>query len=101
MHHQQTDQKKFVFHLDLLGVLLTATAASHARLGHVALEDTVLDVLRVVFLTLLGVCAAEVYALHVLVGLGAQEEHEGGDEDDGPFPEDCVSICSKVAKSEM
>ena len=87
MHHQQTDQKKFVLHLDLLGVFLAATAASHARLGHVALEDTVLDVLRVVFLTLLGVCAAEVYALHVLVGLGAQEEHEGGDEDDGPLPE--------------
>lgn len=63
--------KKFVLRLDLLGVLLAATAASHARLGHVALEDTVLDVLRVVFLALLCVNAAEEDTLAVLVGLGA------------------------------
>lgn len=79
-------------HLDLLGVLLAATAASHARLGHVALEDTVLDVLRVVFLALLGVDTAEEDALHVLVGFGAQEEHKCGDENDGPLPGEFVSI---------
>ena len=87
MHHQQTDQKKFVLHLDLLGVFLAATAASHARLGHVALEDTLLDVLRVVFLALLCIQAAEVDTLHVLVGLGAHEEHNCGDENNAPLPE--------------
>ena len=96
MHHQQTDQKKFVLHLDLLGVLLAATAASHARLGHVALEDALLDVLRVVFLALLCIQAAEVDTLHVLVGLGTQEEHECGDEDDGPLPGKFVSGCLKL-----
>ena len=90
--------KKFVLHLDLLGVLLAATAAGHARLGNVALEHTVLDVLRVVFLALLGVCAAEVDTLHVLVGLGAQEEHKRSDEDDGPLPVKFVSGCLEVVR---
>ena len=91
MRHQQTDQKKFVLHLDLLGVLLAATAASHARLGHVALEDALLNILCVVLLALLGVAAAEEDALHVLVRLGAEEEHNGGDEDNAPLPNNDVS----------
>ena len=100
MHHQQIDQRNSSFHLDLLGVLLAATAASHARLGHVALEDALLDVLRVVFLALLCVLAAEVDTLHVLVGLGAQEEYECGDEDDAPLPGKIVSSCWEIGKVE-
>ena len=91
--------KKFVLHLDLLGVLLAATTASHARLGHVTLEDTILDVLRVVFLALLCIYAAEEDTLHVLVGLGAQEEHECGNEYNAPFPRDRVSKCMEDCES--
>lgn len=91
-------QRNSSLHLDLLGVLLAATTATHARLGHVALEDAVLNVLRVVFLSLLGVYAAEEDALHVLVDLGAQEEHECNDEDDGPLPGESVSVCLEVLK---
>ena len=76
-------------HLHLLRALLRL--AGHAGLGHVALEDALLDILCVVLLALLGVAAAEEDALHVLVRLGAEEEHNGGDEDNAPLPNNDVS----------
>ena len=85
-------------HLNLLRALLRR--AGHAGLGHVALEDALLDVLRVVFLALLCVLAAEVDTLHVLVGLGAQEEYECGDEDDAPLSGKIVSSCWEIGKVE-
>jgi hypothetical protein len=88
---EKTKQGKSSHHLHLLGALLGL--AGHAGLGHVALEDALLDVLRVVLLALLGVLATEEGALHVLVGFRAEEEHDGGDEDNAPFPGDDVSGC--------
>ena len=85
----KTKQGKSSNHLHLLRALLGL--AGHAGLGHVALEDALLDVLCVVLLALLGVAAAEEDALHVLVRLGAEEEHNGGDEDNAPLPNNDVS----------
>jgi hypothetical protein len=77
--------RKNVNRLHLLRALLRL--AGHAGLGHVALEDALLDVLCVVLLALLGVAAAEEDALQVLVRFGAEEEDDCGDEDDAPFPD--------------
>jgi hypothetical protein len=86
----KTKQGKSSGHLALLRL------AGHAGLGHVALEDALLDVLCVVLLALLGVTATEEDALHVLVRLGAEEEHDGGDEDNAPLPGNDVSSCTLI-----
>jgi hypothetical protein len=90
----KTKQGKSSGHLHLLRALLRL--AGHAGLGHVPLEDALLDVLCVVLLALLGVAAAEEDALHVLVRLGAEEEHDGGDEDNAPLPDNGVSRCTMI-----
>lgn len=74
--------------LHLLAGLLpvAAAAAGNAGLGHVALEDALLDVGGVVLLALLGVEAAEDDTLDPLVEFGAEEEKESGDEDNSPLP---------------
>jgi hypothetical protein len=90
----KTKQGKSSGHLHLLRALLRL--AGHAGLGHVALEDALLDVLRVVLLALLGVAATEEDALHVLVRLRAEEEHDGGDEDNAPLPGNDFSSCTLI-----
>jgi len=59
------ENKMIIGRLHLLAGLFGL--AGHAGLGHVALEDTLLDVLRVVLLALLGVNAAEDDTLEELV----------------------------------
>jgi len=78
------ETQEIVGHLHLLHALLGF--AGHAGLGHVALEDALLDILGVVLLALLGVQAAEEDTFQVLVGFRAEEKDKCGDEDDAPFP---------------
>lgn len=96
-----TVERKTAIASDLLHALLWL--AGHAGLGHVALEDALLDVLRVVLLALLGVQAAEEDTLQVLVGFGAEEEHDGDDEDDTPFPRMMLADvqCKKLGRCDL
>ena len=84
-------RKQHRAHLHLLARRVAAAAAAHAGLGHVALEDAIFDVLRVVLLALLGIQAAEDDALAPLVELSAEEEEQRDYEDDAPFPVESVS----------
>lgn len=90
-----------VRHLHLLASLLSvaAAAAGNAGLGHVALEDALLDVGGVVLLAFLSVETTEEDTLGPLVELSAQEEQKSSDKDNAPFPVKCVSefCCIMVA----
>ena len=93
------ETQEIVGHLHLLHALLGF--AGHAGLGHVALEDALLDVLRVVLLALLGVQAAEEDTLQVLVGFGAEEEDERGDEDNAPFPGKLLADRHQLTRADL